>query len=141
MVEPFSEVGMVAQVSAIQSVTETMVRTPCGVESLPIPVEDLVVEELQVDISPSMSTCYDAVSSVPDVAPVRSLTPANRSLRLLETWAPGSPLTHELASHAAVPGMCIASTDLLSYIDPLPMDRLALYDPHTVRDWPAEDRN
>ena len=35
MVEPFSEVGMVAQVSAIQSVTETMDRSPCGVESLP----------------------------------------------------------------------------------------------------------
>ena len=36
MVEPFSEVGMVAQVSAIQSVTETMDRPPCGVESLPM---------------------------------------------------------------------------------------------------------
>ena len=80
-----------------------------------LPVEDLAVEELPVDIS-----------SVPDIAPVRSLTPANRSLRFLETGAPGSPLTHELASRAAVPGMCIASTDLLSFIDPLPMDRLTL---------------
>ena len=85
------------------------------------PVEGLAVKELPVDLS-----------SVPVVAPVRSLTPANWSLRFLETGAPGSPLTHELASRAAVPGMCIASTDLLSFINPLPMDRLALYDSNTV---------
>ena len=104
------------------------------------PVEELVVEELPVDIPPSMSMCHDTVSSVPDVVPIRSLTPANRSLRFLETGAPGSPLTYELALRAAVPGMCIASTNLLSFIDPLPMDRLALYDLHTVCEWPAEDR-
>ena len=104
------------------------------------PVEYLVVEESPVGISPSLSTDYDAVSLVPDFAPVRSLTPTNWSLRFLETGAPGSPLTHELSSHAAVPGMCIVSTDLLSYIDPLPMDKLALHDSRTVRDWPTEDR-
>ena len=37
--------------------------------------------------------------------------------------------------------MCIASTDLLSFIDPLPMDRLALHDHRTARDWPAEDKS
>ena len=42
MVEPFSEVGMVTQVSAIQSVTETMDRPPCGVESLPMHLRDLL---------------------------------------------------------------------------------------------------
>ena len=46
-----------------------------------------------------------------------------------------------LSSRAAVPGMCIASTDLLSYIDPLPMDRLALHDARAVRDWPSADRD
>ena len=45
-----------------------------------------------------------------------------------------------LPSCAAVPGMCIASTDLLSYTDPLPMDRLALHDARAVRDWPLADR-
>ena len=42
MVEPFSEVGMVAQVSAIQSVTETMDQPPCGIESLPMHLRDLL---------------------------------------------------------------------------------------------------
>ena len=42
MVEPFSEVGMVTQVSAIQSVTETMDRPPCGIESLPVHLRDLL---------------------------------------------------------------------------------------------------
>ena len=42
MVEPFSEVGMVAQVSALQSFTETMDRPPCGVESLPMHLRDLL---------------------------------------------------------------------------------------------------
>ena len=94
------------------------------------PVQDFASAELLVDLP-----------LAPVVTPVRSLTPANRSLRFLETGAPGSPLAPVLTSRAAVPGMCIASTDLLSFIDPLPMDRLALHDSHTVRDWPAEDRN
>ena len=42
MVEPFSEVGMVTPVSAIQSVTETMDRPPCGMESLPMHLRDLL---------------------------------------------------------------------------------------------------
>ena len=36
MVEPFSEVGMVAQISAIQSVTELLCRSSCNSESLPM---------------------------------------------------------------------------------------------------------
>ena len=47
MVEPFSEVGMVAQVFAIQSVTETMDRPPCGVESLPMHLHDLLDQTTQ----------------------------------------------------------------------------------------------
>ena len=42
MVEPFSEVGMVTQVSAIQSVTETMDWHPCSIESLPMHLRDLL---------------------------------------------------------------------------------------------------
>ena len=42
MVEPFSEVGMVTQVSAIQSVTETTDRPPCSIESLPMHLRDLL---------------------------------------------------------------------------------------------------
>ena len=42
MVEPFSEVGMVTQVSAIQAVTEATDRSPCSSESLPIHLRDLL---------------------------------------------------------------------------------------------------
>ena len=41
MVEPFSEVGMVAQISAIQAVSEPMGRPACGGESLPMHLRDL----------------------------------------------------------------------------------------------------
>ena len=42
MVEPFSEVGMVAQISAIQSVTEPHCRASCGSDSLPTHLHDLL---------------------------------------------------------------------------------------------------
>ena len=98
------------------------------------PVENLVIGESPVDDLPAPSTDDVPSSSFADVTPVRLLTPANRSLRFLETGPPGSPHTHMVSSRAAVPGMCIASTDILSFIDPLPMDRLALHDARAVRD-------
>ena len=48
MVDPFSEVGMVAQVFAIQSVTEPRDRPPCGVESLPMHLRDLLDQMLGI---------------------------------------------------------------------------------------------
>ena len=42
MVEPFSEVGMVAQMSAIQAVSEHIGRPVCGGESLPMHLRDLL---------------------------------------------------------------------------------------------------
>ena len=42
MVEPFSEVGMVAQISAIQAVTEPMGRPACGGDSHPMHLRDLL---------------------------------------------------------------------------------------------------
>ena len=86
----------------------------------------------------ALSTDNVPCSSFADVTPLQfSHTCDTGAYRFLETGAPGSPLTHILLSRAAVPGMCIASTDLLSYIDPLPMDRLALHDARAVHNWPA----
>ena len=42
MVEPFSEVGMVAQISAIQSITEPLCRPSCNSESFPTHLHDLL---------------------------------------------------------------------------------------------------
>ena len=39
-----------------------------------------------------------------------------------------------------MPGMSKASMDLLSHIEPLPMDRLLLHEAHSVREWPSTDR-
>ena len=119
--------------SLIDSMREEIRHTSASLDDTQTchsPVEDLTAGELPVDLP-----------SVPVVATVRSLTPANRGLHFLEIGALGSPLAHVLTSRAAVPGMCIASTDMLSFIDPLPMDRLALFDNNTVCDWPAEDRH
>ena len=41
MVEPFSKVDMVAQISAIQSVTDHLCRPQCGAESLPLHLRDV----------------------------------------------------------------------------------------------------
>ena len=43
MVEPFSEVGIVTQVSDIQPVTETTDRPPCGIESLPMHLRVIIM--------------------------------------------------------------------------------------------------
>ena len=42
MVEPFSEVGMVAHISAIQSITEPHCRASCSDDSLPTHLQDLL---------------------------------------------------------------------------------------------------
>ena len=42
MVEPFSEVGIVAQTSAIQSITEPQCRASCSDDSLPTHLQDLL---------------------------------------------------------------------------------------------------
>ena len=85
------------------------------------PVVDFDIEESPV-----------VLQMAPVATSVRPLSPANRSLRFLQTGAPESSCVPVLSSRAAVPGTCIASTDLLDFIDPLPMDRLALHD-HSSR--------
>ena len=42
MVEPFSEVGKVTQLSAIQAVMETTDRRPCSIESLPMHIRGVL---------------------------------------------------------------------------------------------------
>ena len=44
-------------------------------------------------------------------------------------------------SRPAVPDLCIASTNLLSLIDPLPMDRLSRHTVAAICSWPAVDRH
>ena len=71
MVEPFSEVGMVTQVSAIQSVTETTDRPPCGFKLLPMHLHVLLdqmsrdLDDMQQRQLAGVILCYTDLFPIP----------------------------------------------------------------------------
>ena len=71
----------------------------------------------------------------------RRVTPANRPLQHLEAGHLGASTPQHVMSRPVVPDLCIASTNLLSLIDPLPMDRLSRHTVAAVWSWPAVDRH
>ena len=73
-------------------------------------------------------TTRDAVSPV---VLTRRITPANRPLQYLEAGQLGASDPQHVLSKPSVPDLCIASSNLLSVIDPLTLDRLSQ---HTVSD-------
>ena len=89
----------------------------------------------------SLSSLSSASAAAPSFAPNCPLTPANRSLRFLEAGAPGASQPYNVHSRPAVPDLCIASTRLLSCIDPFPLDRLSRHTAQAVRVWPSADRD
>ena len=79
-----------------------------------------------------------------DVSPVvisRRVTPANRPLQHLEAGRLGASRPQHVLSRPAVPDLCIASSSLLSVLDPLPMDRLSRHTVAEICSWPATDRH
>ena len=78
------------------------------------------------------------------VSPVvipRRVTPANGPLQHLEAGRLGASTPQHVRSRPAVPDLCIASSSLLSVLDPLPMDRLSRHTVAEIRSWPAADRH
>ena len=71
----------------------------------------------------------------------RRVTPANRPLQHLEAGRLGASTPQHVMSQPAVPDLCIASSNLLSLMDPLPMDRLSRHTVASIRSWPAADRH
>ena len=71
----------------------------------------------------------------------RRVTPANRPLQHLEASRLGASTRQHMMSRPAVPDLCIASSNLLSLMDPLPMDRLSRHTVAEIRSWPAADRH
>ena len=57
MVEPFSEVGMVAQISAIQSITEPYCRASCKGDLLPAHIQEILDQTWTVHNSVSWQVC------------------------------------------------------------------------------------
>ena len=96
VVAPFSEVGMVAQVSAIQSVTEPLHRPQSGAGSLPVHLRDLLDQRSRdLDVTQQLQLA-DVILQYSDLFPV-----------------PGSPLTghtdavvHEIVTGDGSPIRC-----------------------------------
>ena len=101
------------------------------------PLEDIRPTTRLVGASPSVSSADDVI---PPVSVVRRLTPGNRSLRFLEAGAVGASRPHHVPTRPAIPDFSIASTRLLSHIDPLPLDSLSRHTTAAIRAWPSADR-
>ena len=100
------------------------------------------VEDVPVVESLSPLILSSATPPLPVVeTPVRSLTPNNRSLSFLQTGPGEHAHLHVPQSRGAVSSVSIASTELLYYVEPLPLDQFILHDTQTVRDWPDNARN
>ena len=101
------------------------------------PPHDIPEASLSAESSMDLET-RDVVSPV--VMP-RRVTPANRPLQHLEAGLLGASTPQHVRSRPAVPDLCIASSNLLSVMDPLPMDRLSRHTVAEIRLWPAADRH
>ena len=71
----------------------------------------------------------------------RRVTPANRPLQHLEAGHLGASTPQHVMSRPAMPDLCIASSNLLSLMDPLPMDRLSRHTVAAICSWPAADHH
>ena len=80
----------------------------------------------------------DAISPV---VMTRRITPANRPLQYLEAGQLGASAPQHVASRPSVPDMCIASSNLLSLIDPLHLDRLSRHTVAAICSWPTTDHH
>ena len=69
-----------------------------------------------------------------------SITPNNHSLTYLQTGPFDPPHCHVPLARGAVSSVSLASTDLLYYIEPLPLDQLVCHSARTVPSWPTTAR-
>ena len=95
------------------------------------PVVDIPVVESLSPLIISSASPWPVVDT-----PTRSLTPNNRSLTNLQTGPFDPPHCHVPLARGgggAVSSVSLASTDLLYYIEPLPLDQLVFRS--TVRSW------
>ena len=97
--------------------------------------------------SPSVSShaATGATPILPLVPPVidqptRRLTPANQALHYLEAGTLAAARPDALPSRPAVPDLSIASSRLLSCIDPMSLDWLLSHMVGTINSWPPADR-
>ena len=100
------------------------------------PQHDLPAATLPVGTT---STLLPVDDVTPPVVVARRVTPANRALRYIEAGTLGASAPRHVPSRPSVPDLCIASSQLLSVIDPLPLDRLSHHSVTTIRSWLSTD--
>ena len=123
---PGSQLEPVGAYSICDQMCRDIVDRPQGsLRTSPVdPVVDIPVVE---SLSPLILSSATPPPPVFDT-PVRSLTPNNRSLSFLQTGPVEDPHVHVLQSRGAVSRVSIASTDLLYYVEPLPLDQFIHHD-------------
>ena len=120
--------GAVADCDDVSSDGSLMLLSPPhDIPEATLPAESSMDQETRDEISP--------------VVIPRRVTPANRPLQHLEAGRLGASTPQHVRSRPAVPDLCIASSSLLSVMDPLPMDRLSRHTVAEIRSWPAADRH
>ena len=102
------------------------------------PPESSHAATIQIGTSPPVASADDIT---PIVSAARRLTPANQLLRFLETGALGAARPEHVPSRPAIPDICIASSCLLSCIDPMPLDQLSRHTVAAINAWPSADRS
>ena len=93
-----------------------------------------------VDPPRRSSTSETATDSPVVDTPRRSSTANNRSLAVMEASTMETPRYCLPTARGSVSFTSIASLDLQTFIDPVPLDQLICYSAETVRSWPTEDR-
>ena len=126
----------------------------------PSMVQDGVVRQSPVVVTPRRSSTNDKTRESPVVDPPRrsstmdttmespvvetprwSSTSNNRSLAVMEASTLEAPRYRIPIARGVVNFTSIASLDLQTFIDPLPLDQLLCYSADTVQSWPTEDRD
>ena len=105
-------------------------------------VTDISSKQSPVVDPPRRSSTIDTTTESPVVeTPRQSSTNNNRSLAVMEASTLEAPHCHIPIARGAVNSTSIASLDLQTFIDPLPLDQLLCYSSSTIQSWPAEDRD
>ena len=129
------------QTNEASGYTPTDVRSPVVVTPRRSSTRLQSRESPVVDLPRRLSTVDMSVDSPVVVTPRRSYNQHNRALAVMEASAMESPRSSVPIARGAVSFTSIASTDLQTFIDPLPLDNLICYGASTVQSWPARDRD
>ena len=128
-------VAPAAQPSICDRMRQEINETPQGTaqSSYVEPVVDITVVE-------SLSPLIISSTTPPPVvdAPVRSLTPNNRSLSFMQSRSADRPQLHVPLSRGAVSSVSLGSSDLLYYVEPLPLGQMLYHDvrkQHVTNSW------